>query len=241
MAYKKKEYKYKNAIEVVEYHNGRYGAPGEKRLKKKKITPEQIAKRNQYNKERTCLRKMRSHCNVNDYFFTLSYEKEKRPADMGRAKEDFRKFIKELRTVFKKIGVGMKWMRNIEVGSKGAWHVHVVMNRITDLDIYIRQCWRHGMVHFKMLDPRKEFEDLAKYMTKTERTDPRLKETSYSTSKNLPIDEPKERIYSHWKTWHNIKIPEGFYLDPDLFHEGVNPCTGYKYRTYTLIRIVRRE
>ncbi|MFI3172160.1 MAG: hypothetical protein R3Y58_07330 [Eubacteriales bacterium] len=240
MAYKKKTYTFKNAIEVVECHNGRYGAPGEKRQKKKKPTPEQIEKRNQYNKERTCLRRMREHFNVNDYFFTLSYEKDKRPNDIDGAKKDFSNFTRELRKIFHKLGIPMKWIRNIEVGSKGAWHIHVVMNRITDLDIYIRKLWKKGMVHFKMLDARHEFEELAKYMTKSEKTDSRLRETSYSTSKNIPIQEPEIKPI-HWKTWRKIKIPEGFYLDPDLFHEGINPCTGYKYRTYTLLRIVRRE
>lgn len=239
MAYKKKAYKFKNAIEIVEYHNGRYGAPGEKRIKKKKPTPEAIEKRNQYNKERVCLRKMRTHCDVNDYFLTLSYEKDKRPKDMDEAKEDFKDFIRRLRGVFKKAGVPMKWIRNIEVGTKNAWHIHLVINRINDLDIYIRRLWKKGMVHFKMLDARKEFEELAKYMTKSEKTDSRLREASYSTSRNLPVPEPKVKPCK-WKTWKKINIPEGFYLDPDLFHEGINPCTGYKYRAYTLLR-VRRE
>ena len=42
MAYKQKRYVFKNAIEIEEYHTARYGAPGMKRLGKRKPTPEQI-------------------------------------------------------------------------------------------------------------------------------------------------------------------------------------------------------
>ena len=40
-----------NHIEHEYTYPGRYGARGEKRKKKKKATPEQVAKQNQYNRE----------------------------------------------------------------------------------------------------------------------------------------------------------------------------------------------
>ena len=43
MAYKRKTYRYKNAVEIEEYHTGRYGAPGQERKGKSKPTPEQMA------------------------------------------------------------------------------------------------------------------------------------------------------------------------------------------------------
>ena len=54
MAYMKKIYRFANAIEVQEYHSGRYGAPGMGRQKKQKPTPEQIKKKNQRHKTDTC-------------------------------------------------------------------------------------------------------------------------------------------------------------------------------------------
>ena len=59
--YKQKSYDLGDIREVMEYHNGRYGAPGMPRMKKKKATPEQIRKTNQWNKERQCWRKMKHH------------------------------------------------------------------------------------------------------------------------------------------------------------------------------------
>jgi hypothetical protein len=242
MAYKQKKYSFPNCIEIEQYHTALYRAPGMKRLKKSKATPEQMAKANQRNKQKLCRRKLRAHFRKNDCYITLTYEKDKRPADMEQAKEDFRNFIEKVRKQYKKKGAALKWIRNIEVGSRGAWHVHMVINRIDGTEVIINEAWENGKVVSQLLYEDGEFRDLAAYMTKGPTTDPRLKETSYSTSRNLPLPEPEVKIYRRWKTWKtDIKIPDGYYLDPDSFHEGENPVTGYPYRTYTLVRIRKRE
>lgn len=240
MAYKKKTYQFKNAIEVEEYHTGKYGAPGQKRQKKKQPTPEQVAKINQRNKEKNCRRKLRAHFEVNDYFTDLTYAKDLRPPDMETAKADFQRFMRYVRKEYARRGAVVKWIRNIEVGTKNAWHIHLIINRIDDTDIILRQAWKHGRVVNELLYEKGEFRDLAAYVTKTPITDPRLKESNYSTSRNLPIPEPKEKTYHRWKTWsEEPRIPKGYYLDRDTMHEGTNPITGYKCRSYTLIRVKR--
>lgn len=241
MAYKKKTYRFKNAIEVEENHSARYGAPGQERQKKRSPTPEQMERQNQYNREKKARRKLRAHFDVNDYFSCLTYRKEERPPDMEAAKKHFTDFMKEVRKQYKKRGSPVKWMRNIEVGTKNGWHIHLIINRIPDTDIILKEAWKHGKVKNELLYEKGEFAELAAYITKTPKTDSRLREADYSASKNIPIPEPKEKIYLHWKTWKEPKIPDGYYLDKDSYHEGINPVTGYKYRTYTLIRLHRRE
>ncbi len=54
MAIRKKEYHFKNSIEVEEYVDGRFGAKGNKRTEKMNATPEQVKKQNQLNKARVC-------------------------------------------------------------------------------------------------------------------------------------------------------------------------------------------
>ena len=243
MGYKKKEMRFKNAREIMEYHTARYGAPGQQRIKRKKPTPEQMERINQMNRERVARWKLREHFDVNDYFTLLTYRKEARPPDMNEAKEDFRKFIRKDRDEYRKRGKVLKWMRNIEVGTKGGWHIHIVLNRIPDTDLIIRKAWQKGKAVSQLLYEKGEFAELAAYITKTPKTDKRLKETDYSASKNLPLPDPDIKTYKHWKTWKDIekvRIPEGFYLDKDSYFEGINPLTGYKYRRYTLLRI-RRE
>ena len=241
MAYKKKTYQFRNAIEVEENHSARYGAPGQERQKRRKPTPEQMERQNQYNREKKARRKLRAHFDVNDYYSCLTYRKEERPPDMEAAKKHFTDFMKEVRKQYKKRGSPVKWMRNIEVGTKNGWHIHLIINRIPDTDIILKEAWKHGKVKNELLYEKGEFAELAAYITKTPKTDPRLREADYSASRNLPIPEPKEKIYLHWKTWKEPKIPDGYYLDKNSYHEGINPVTGYKYRTYTLIRLHRRE
>ena len=48
-----------NTREVEEKHTGRYGARGQKRQKRRKATPEEIAKQNQWKRERDVRRQER--------------------------------------------------------------------------------------------------------------------------------------------------------------------------------------
>lgn len=241
MSYTKNIYEFDNAIEVEEKHTYRYRSPGMKREKKKKLTPAQMKAVNQKNKEKTCRRKLRKHFEENDYFVCLTYEKEKRPSDMTEAKRDFSDAMKVIRREYGKAGYKVKWIRNIEVGTKNGWHVHLVINRIPDTDLILRKAWKKGKVICQLMYEKGEFKDLAAYITKTPETDKRLRETSYSTSRNLPLPEPKKKTYVRWKTWNKIRIPKGYYLDKETVHEGNNPFTGYPYREYTLLKLKRRE
>ena len=190
MSYKSMRMRFRNVTEMYEYHTARYGAPEQKRQEKKKATPEQMKKRNQYNRERLARWKLRNNFDVDDYFSRLSYAIDKRPVSMEAAKEDWKAFLQVLRREYKKRGAELKWMRNIEVGTKGAWHMHIIVNRIPDTDIILRKAWPHGQVENKLMYEKGEFAELAAYITKTPDTEPRLREASYSASRNLPIPEP---------------------------------------------------
>lgn len=167
MSYMCKKMRFRNAIEVYEYHTAKYGAPGQERQEKKKATPEQMAKRNRYNRERLARWKLRNNFDVDDYFTRLSYEKDKRPESMEEAKEDWKAFLQILRREYKKRGAELKWMRNIEVGTRGAWHIHIIVNRIPDTDVILAKAWKHGQIQNQLLYQKGEFEKLANYITKT--------------------------------------------------------------------------
>lgn len=234
--YKQKKYRLRDAIEIEEYHDGQYGAPGQKRQKKTKPTKMQMAMRNQKSKENTARRKLRMHFRVEDYFTRLSYRVDERPPDMDAAKNDFSRFIRKVRTEYKKRGCELKWIRNIEVGTKNAWHIHIVVNRIPDTDLILSRAWKHGAIHNQLIYDQ-GFVKLAAYITKSPLTDTRLRESSYSTSKNLPVPDPEKKVI-RWKEFHKIKPPKGYYLDKETYFEGIN-AMGYKYRTYTFLRFTR--
>lgn len=244
MAYKKRIWRFPNAVEVMEYHTGRYGAPGQKRQARARPTPEETARYNQKKRETSCRHKLRANFKENDLYVTLTYGKDCRPPDMETAKEDFRKFIRAVSKEYRSAGLQLKWIRNIEVGTKGAWHVHLIVNRIPDADVILRRCWKYGRVWYELLYEKGNFRDLAAYMTKTPKTDPRLREANYSASRNLPVPDPEERLITRWDTWKEEPVvrkdrQKEWYLDRESFCQGVNRF-GYLYRQYTMLRY-RRE
>lgn len=237
----KKTYRFMNAIEVEEHLSGRYGAPGQEREKRKKPTPEQMKKINQKNKEKWCRRKMRQWFCRNDLWVTLTWAPDCRPPDMKTAKKQFGRWIRNVRERYKRRGYVLRWIRNIEVGTKNAWHIHILVTRIPDTDLIIADTWPYGTVDMTPCHKRGNFRKLAAYLTKTPETEPRLKESSYDASRNMPLRKPETKQLRRWRTQDKIRIPKGFYMDEDSYHEGINPITGFPYREYTLLRIREKE
>lgn len=246
--YKRLTYILGDCIEVHEYLDGRYGAPGEKRRKKKKATPEDIRKRNQWNRERKVRHKLRRWFKKDDWFMTFDYEVKKRPADMEEAKEHFRELMKEIRKLYKKYGVTLRWMRNIEVGTRNAWHIHMILPKLpreAGIVEELNLIWKYGAVTPKLLFVKGNFRKLANYITKRPDNEPRLKEASYSASRNMPVEEPDKETFCRWVK--NPKPIKGYYIDkednPDTedgIYEGENPVTHCKYRYYTMVKYHRR-
>ena len=149
MAIKKKTYSFRGGdiIDTEEYHDGKYGAPGEKRIKRKKATPEEMERVNKRNKEKRCRQRMLTYFREGDLFATLTYKVEERPPDMASAKKDFSKFIRKIRTEYKKRDVELYWIRNIEMGTRGAWHIHLIVNNTGDTASLIQKVWEHGGVY----------------------------------------------------------------------------------------------
>lgn len=254
MVTKRKKYTFRKGevIEVEEYHDGRYGAPGAPRQKRKKPTKEQMVQINLQNKAKKARRKMLAFMNTGDYFATWTYEEEARPPDMKTALKHFQKAMRKVRIEYKKRGHELFWFRNIERGTRGAWHIHLVINKIPGTVSIIESAWEHGGTYATTIKKSKHYDEdftkLSNYMTKNENTieykedgapaKPKIKEASYWTSKNMPIPEPKVDKLVRWKD--NPKPKEGYYIVKDSYYEGINPYTGYKYRRYTMISLHRR-
>lgn len=235
-------------IDVEEYHDGRYGAKGEKRLKKEKPTEEQMRKVNALNKAKRCRQRLLLYFNPGDCLATWTYEEDNRPPDMKTALKHFQNAMKIVRREYEKRNREVFWIRNIERGTKGAWHIHLVINEIGDTASIIKKAWKHGGTYSVEIRLKKKLYDedfykLANYMTKDEYTTetkkdgpqskPRIKEANYNTSRNMPLPKPRKDKLHGWK--EEPKAKKGYYIA--RIHEGINPKTGYKYRRYTMIRI----
>lgn len=247
---KRKTYRLRkgDVIDVEEFHDGNYGSPGSRRTEKKKATPEQVAKVNRANKFRRCRHRLLEYFNPGDVFVTLTYEVSRRPENMKKAVADFGAFRRVVAREYKKRGRPLFWIRNIEAGTRGAWHIHLVINNIGDTLQVIQQAWKHGGMYAEQIRTSdrlydKDFTKLAAYMTKDEnvtekkkdgsKQKPRIKEANYSTSRNMPLPEPKVDKINRWKK--EVRPKKGYYVS--AIYEGTNPVTGFLYRRYTMVRL----
>ena len=250
---KRKQYRLRggDVIDVEEFHDGNYGAPGKARAKRKKPTEEQIRKANMQTKMRLCRQRMLQYFRSGDLFATWTYEVRNRPPDMKAALRDFQDAMRIVRREYKKRGQQLFWIRNIEQGTKGAWHIHLLINEIGDTASIIQKAWKKGGTWVTEVKNSKFYDEdcskLASYLTKDEHTvekkedgtdaKPKLRSANYMTSRNMPLPEPKVRKLVRWRDEPNPK--RGYYI-AQIF-EGINPVTGYPYRRYTQIRIKRRN
>lgn len=254
MAVKRKTYRLRQGdiLDVEEFHDGGYGAPGVPRKKRKKPTEEQMRLVNSANKMKRTRQRLLEYFGPGDCFATWTYEVKNRPPDMEQALKDFQKAMRKVREEYRKRGVELFWIRNIEQGTKGAWHIHLVVNEIGDTASILKKAWANGgtyITEIRLSDRLydEDFTKLAAYMTKDEHTvderkdgtpgKPRLRQSNYNTSRNMPLPEPKEDKLVRWQ--EEPKPKKGYYIV--RIHEGINPKTGYKYRRYTMIRLERRE
>ena len=229
-----------NFPEAIEYEESSSTSviPGGKRAARQKATPEQVAAANQRAKEKKCRRKLRAHFRKDDYYITLTYRKDDRPEDMEEAKKDVRKFLRRIRTEYKKQKVPLKWIANIECGTRGSWHVHMVINRIRDGDQLIAKAWDHGKVTNQLLYDSGKFRKLAAYLTKTPRTDPRIKAAHYMAARNLPIPKPKKKVINR-RDFLQVRTPAGWYLEKESCLTWINPITGQRHNEYTFLKCKR--
>lgn len=265
MAYVDCTYKSPNFIEHEVYFAGKYGAKGEKRAKKEKATPLEIKKNNQWNRIKRLRRTLQLNFYAGDYWVTFKYKSGTRK-DIKSVKMDIKKCLDGLRKKYKAKGAPLMFVYRIEIGKRGGLHCHMVINRITDGDLLIREAWKKatedaGSIDYTTIEESGGFGGLAEYICKL--PDDQIPGQMYfdildndmkkiiaiSSSRNLKRPEPVKREYSHWTIKrilsgeNKIKPAAGFYIDKNSIKRGINKFTGLSYLYYTEIRIkkVKRE
>lgn len=249
-AYVREIWEFGDTKEVEEKHTGKYGAPGQKREKKKKASPEDIKRQNQWKRVRDIRRLIKWNFKKNDYWVTLTYKKGSRPT-YQEIMGDVQKFIPKVQRRYKKQGITLKYIYRIAIGKRGGAHVHILVNRFsnekTASDLIISECWECGHVNFTTTYDFGGFKELAEYIAKPlEEWEPEQM-TRYHPSRDLIRKEPEKKVISRRSLVDKNgfpkppKAPKGYYVDPDSIKTGINQVTGYPYRHYTLVKINGRE
>ena len=232
---------------------GNYGAKNEKRAPKQKRTPEDIERQNQYQRTKTVRHLIKANFTQGDYWTTLTYPKDttRKITDVA---EDVSRFLDRMRYRYKKQGIPCKYIYRIEIGSRGGIHVHIILNRIPDLDRLIQNYWKHGKAYNELLDDG-TYENLADYIVKppTQQQKKLLatfdedarKLIRYSCSRNLTRPVPETKEYSRRtmrEVFNHDLIPEkGFYIDKNSIRRGINPFTGMSYLSYQEVKLKKEQ
>ena len=238
----RRKFRMRNSIEVQEFNSAKCPGPNKTRRPKTEQTPERVARNNQRRKQREAARMVEEYFNDDDLVLTLTFRKDQRPADMEEAKGIFRKFYTYLKKEYAKRYYELFWMRNIEVGPKKGWHIHMIVNRIEGAEFLIKDFWRqYGGVYVQyMQDLHDQGKDIGEYISKAPITCDRVTETNWSHSRNIHKIPGEDKIISGHRMTDRPRVPRGWYLDKESFYEGTN-ADGYPYRTYTLRRLQKRR
>lgn len=243
--YVRRELKYGNRIEIRKYHTCKYQGTGERRKKKEKPTPEQVKKNNEKQAVKKLFRLMVNNFTADDHHVVLNYANETRPDATG-ARKVIDKFLRKMRTWYKKQGLEFKWIMATEYKSKNIHH-HIVLNGADGVARAIQKIWREvggGGCHFTPLYEDQDFEGLVEYFVKeTKKTfaeddNPFRQRAQHSRNLKKPVE--KKRVLKSAEWAKDPSVPkalqeEGYTMDKDSVTNGFD-FFGFEFQEYVLIR-----
>lgn len=241
----RRKYRMVNSTEVVEFNSSKCPGKSKPRRPRSKPTSEAVKKNNRRRKQRECSRMVEKYFEEDDLAFTLTWAVEKRPSSMKEAVKQFNRFTRWLKREYGKRFYELFWIRNIEKGKKGAWHVHILINRIDGAEFMINSWWaaQYGGVFQQYYHNwRDQGKDIGEYISKTPETSDEVVETSWGHSRTVQKVKPEETAITRQRMTDAPRVPKGWYLDENSMFSG-ETIDGYPFRTYTLRRIkpVRRD
>ena len=224
-------------IQVEKHYPGNYGAPGMPRQKKRKRTPEDIARQNRTNKEKKIQRIILANFKEGDWHLILKYRPGQRPEEYEKAKKQLKKFIQDMRKAYKAAGIPFKYIAVTERGKKGqALHHHLVIEDIQTNNLntvkLVKKLW-NGTEAFIDLYEDGDYQKLAEYIVKKE-TKEESGWATYTRSRNLITPVPKKKIIKRKRWAMDPKPKKGYYIVKDSIVNGFNPVTDYPYQHYTM-------
>ena len=224
------------------YHDRERPEPGGRRGKREKPTPEAQRRNNIRRAAQRLTLDLNENFGPDDWYLTLNYRVEERPADKEAMIKQVSKFLRKLRAIYKKAGLELKYVWVPEVGPRGGCHIHIVISGI-NLNL-IKKAWEYGGMYIEPLRPDGNYRKLAEYFIeyseKTRSTLGGKQAGRYNPSKNLThVEFKKRKQRKKTFTANEIKVPEGWYLDKESVEEWISE-TGHRHLYYLLVKLPER-
>jgi hypothetical protein len=244
MPYIKETCRAGRTIEITKRFTTRFNKKGITRGENMKPTSEQMQVINERNAETKLRRLINTNYGPGDLHIVLTYAKEKRLAP-EEAKIELEKFIRKLRTEYRKNNEELRYILVTEYKRKSIHH-HLIANTIDyvtakDFD----RIWTNGRINCAPLDDTGQYSELAHYLIKETRKT--FRETGspskkrWNASKNLKKPEIKKEIIKA-KEWRKVPEPvKGYFIETNSIREGFHDFTGWPYQAYRMIRAAKEE
>lgn len=224
------------------FHSMQFQSKCETRRRRTKPTKASVAEANRKASLEKLTWELNENFCIDDWWATLTYRE---PLSKARTyeeiKDDLRLFLRRMRNSCRKQGIEFKCKFSIEVGKKGARHIHMVMNRVDAA--LVRKAWTFGIADLRAVYPQTDkgtFDEIAAYMIKdSDKTRQVLgndRIPRYSGTRNLrqPPIEIKPLLRDTFSADKPF-VPKGFRLVPDSVVENENEY-GYKTLEYICLR-----
>lgn len=234
-----------NTLEVDKYYDSGHHPKGVKRKPKCNVTKESQKIINIRRAKKKLRRLLNTNFEKGDLWVKLDFYSM--PGGTKEMKVALSKFLRKMRTRYARQDTKMKYVYCMEVGPKGARHIHIVLKFISIKAIM--ECWSYGGIH---VDPvhtdhyGKIAEYMIKYSVKTEETEKHLTGGRYVGKRYYPsknLDKPiiKKQIVSAQTFRAYVKPKKGYYIDKESERSGISEETGYAYYHCMMVKLEKKE
>lgn len=244
MPYMKKTTVAGKTVEVEKYYSHHHHKKGATRGKNKKPTPECMAAINERNSEKTLRQLLNTNFGPGDLHQTLTYKKDQRP-DPEESKKELERYLRKVRTIYKRRGHELKYITVTEYKNK-AIHHHLIINMVNSIGAKeLNELWDKGRTRFTYLDDTGQYGALAHYLIKETRKTYKEKGgpsgKRWNPSRNLKKPDVKKEVVKANEWRKNPEPIKGYILETDSIREGFHDFTGWPYQCYSMVKIEKRK
>ncbi|MEN6387227.1 MAG: hypothetical protein ABFD79_18765 [Phycisphaerales bacterium] len=224
--------------DITKYHTAKYKSPKRPKAENQNTTPERQAKTNERYSQKKLDLLINANFSENDLYLTLTYGNQKEEPEPKEAKKYLEKYIRKIRTLYKKMGVTLKYIAITE-HKKRRIHHHLLINQIGIGINHIKKFWEHGFSKIQLYAGEPEdAERIANYFIKESgnafNEDEKVHGLRWNSSKNLIHPLPVKKVV-HASSWREIpKPPKGYYIA--YVRQGFTE-SGYPYQHCRMIKI----